>query len=72
MVIGAATSSDGRVWACAGDGPAVEPEDIPGGPDLHSFVVTAVDGAPLLLVEALLADTPGSDLWLLTTGDDPG
>jgi hypothetical protein len=72
MVVGAATSADGRSWRCAADGPVVVPDHLPGAPDLHSFVVVAVEGRPLMLVEALLSGAEGSDLWLLRPTAEPG
>lgn len=72
MVVGAATGTDGRSWTCAADGPVVGPDDLPGAPDLHSFVVAAAEGRPLVLVEALLTGGEGSDLWLLLPTADSG
>jgi len=64
MFIGAADSLDGRTWACAAEGPLLEPSDF-GGPrtGLHSYVTVRDDPAGTILVE-VLADG-ASDLWLV-------
>ena len=67
MFIGAADSADGRTWACAADGPLVEPADFGGpGTGLHSYAVVRDDPAGTLLVEVL--SDGASDLWLVMPG----
>jgi hypothetical protein len=64
MVIGAADSADGRTWACAADGPLLEPADFGGpGTGLHSYVVVRDAPAGTMLVEVL--SNGASDLWLV-------
>ena len=67
MALGLAHSTDGATWTCASTEPVLEAEDIPESTRLHSYaLLTAVAGAPRLLVESLVDDR--SELWLAELG----
>jgi hypothetical protein len=65
MVISTASSTDGTAWTCASDGGALAPADLPGAPQLHSFLAFSVDGEDAVLVEALGTASTSSDIWWL-------
>ena len=62
MRILAATSPDGVHWTCATAEDALDSEDFPGAPSLHSFVVMGDASSRLMLVEVL--GDASSSLWL--------
>ena len=61
-VVGAASSPDGIVWSCAGDGPILAGDDVPGSQGLHNVELFERSSGPTLLVEALGTGT--TDVWL--------
>lgn len=65
MVIGVAHSPDGAAWTCPEAGPVIEPVDVPGTPDLHSYLAVGAGDRELLLVETLAAGAGSSDIWLV-------
>lgn len=68
MLVGAVDSTDGRTWACAAEGPLLEPADFGGpGTGLHSYLVVRDDPAGKMFVEVL--SDGASDLWLALPDD---
>lgn len=61
-----ATSSDGRSWSCAGDGPLPGLEQFSGSNSVHTFQTFDRDGQPAVLLEVLGGDH--TELWLAEIG----
>jgi hypothetical protein len=61
-VVGAANSTDGLVWRCAGTEPVIRADDIPGSQGIHTVELFERSSGPTLLVESL--GDGASDVWL--------